>query len=348
MSRSTLGIIGGGQLGSLLADAAKKLKIKTVILSDDANAPAKNFADQFIYGNYKDDNSINKFINLVDLVTYEFENIPYEILKKIDEHKIVLPKPRINKLIQNRYSEKDFLNQIDIRTTKYKLIKNKDEIKLNENLIPGILKTCTMGYDGKGQIKLNDINSVKNLEIKFNQKYILEKIVDLKKEISIIITRFGKDNFEIYDPIENFHENQILRYSIIPAEINNEIKSLAKNWTVLIAEKLDYIGTLCVEFFIDKKNNLYVNEIAPRVHNSGHWTIEGCSISQFRIHMDAIIGLKIEEPELLYNCHMVNLIGEEIYNWENKQSTDKIFIHLYGKKEVKTGRKMGHLTYIAD
>ena len=151
MSRPTLGIIGGGQLGSLLADAAKKLQIKTVILSDDVNAPAKKFADQFIYGNYEDNNSINKFINLVDLVTYEFENIPYEILKKIDEHKTVLPKPEINKLIQNRFNEKDFLNKNNIQTTRYVLIKDIEDLKINKNFIPGLLKTCLLGYDGKGQ-----------------------------------------------------------------------------------------------------------------------------------------------------------------------------------------------------
>ena len=144
MSEPTLGIIGGGQLGSLLADAAKKIKIKTVILSDDINAPAKNFADQFIHGDYDDDNAISKFINLVDLVTYEFENIPYKVLKKINEHKTVLPKPEINKLIQNRFNEKDFLNKNNIQTTRYVLIKDIDDLKINKNFIPGLLKTCVL------------------------------------------------------------------------------------------------------------------------------------------------------------------------------------------------------------
>ena len=171
MPSPTLGIIGGGQLGSLLAEAAKKIEIKTVILSDDVNAPAKKFTNNFIYGKYDDQKIINEFVNNVDLATYEFENIPFAILKKIDEVKTVLPKPEINKLIQNRLTEKDFLNKYDIRTTRYSLIKNIEDIKLNQGLIPGLLKTCTLGYDGKGQYKINNLNNLSN-DINFNKEYI--------------------------------------------------------------------------------------------------------------------------------------------------------------------------------
>ena len=196
MYRPTLGIIGGGQLGSLLADAAKKIGIKTVILSDDINAPAKNFSNNFIYGNYDDQNIIDEFINSVDLVTYEFENIPFSILKKIDEKKTVLPKPEVNNLIQNRLTEKDFLNKINIQTTRYTSINNINEIKENKNLIPGLLKTTTLGYDGKGQYKINKFEDLNN-NIDFNKNYILEKLVNLKKEISspIILIIFALDIF---------------------------------------------------------------------------------------------------------------------------------------------------------
>ena len=155
MNRPVLGIIGGGQLGSMLSEAAKKIDIKTVVLSDDPDAPAKNFANKFIHGKYNDSKIITEFVNNVDLVTNEFENIPFDILNEINKSKSVLPKPEINSLIQNRLTEKDFLNNNNIRTTKYALIKNKDEIKENENLLPGLLKTTTLGYDGKGQHKLN-------------------------------------------------------------------------------------------------------------------------------------------------------------------------------------------------
>ena len=347
MSNPKLGIIGGGQLGSLLSEAAKSLNVETVILTDDINAPAKNFTENFICGNYEDENLINEFISKVDLVTFEFENIPYKILKNINNYKPVLPSPEINKLIQNRYSEKDFLNQIDIRTTKYKLIKNKDEIKLNENLIPGILKTCTLGYDGKGQFKINSIKEIDE-NIDFNNEYILEKLINLKKEISIIISRFGHQKYELYEPIENVHEDQILKHSKIPADISETLKEKSIDWAKKIVEDLDYIGTLCVEYFIDKNDNLYVNEIAPRVHNSGHLTMNTHNISQFENHVRAVCGLEKIETKKIFNGKMVNLIGSDISEYRGKTFADNEFFYDYLKTEIRDKRKMGHLTIIED
>ena len=346
MSNPKLGIIGGGQLGSLLTEAAKYLNVETVILTDDINAPAKNFTENFICGNYEDENLINEFISKVDLVTFEFENIPYKILKNINTYKPVLPNPEINKLIQNRYSEKDFLNQIDIRTTKYKLIKNKDEIKLNENLIPGILKTCTLGYDGKGQFKIENKEQIEKLKVDFSKDYIFEKFIDLDKEISVILTRFGENKYEVYEPFENKHEDQILKVSKIPAEINNEIYNKSKEWCIKISETLNYIGTICVEFFIDKHNNLYVNEIAPRVHNSGHMTINTHNISQFENHVRAVCGLDNIKKKKLFNGQMINLIGNDIIEYRNKKIKSNEFFFDYLKNEIKPKRKMGHFTKI--
>ena len=345
MPSPTLGIIGGGQLGSLLAEAAKKIEIKTVILSDDVNAPAKKFTNNFIYGKYDDQKIINEFVNNVDLATYEFENIPFAILKKIDEVKTVLPKPEINKLIQNRLTEKDFLNKYDIRTTRYSLIKNIEDIKLNQGLIPGLLKTCTLGYDGKGQYKINNLNNLSN-DINFNKEYILEKLINLKKEISVIITRFGHQRYEIYEPIENIHEDQILRFSKIPADTSDKIKKKSIEWSTIIAEELDYIGTLCVEFFIDKNDNLYANEVAPRVHNSGHLTINSHNVSQFENHIRAVCGLEKIETKKIYNAKMINLIGEDISNYRGKTFKDNEFFFDYLKAEIKNKRKMGHITII--
>ena len=345
MSDITLGIIGGGQLGSLLSVAANKLNINTVIFSDDKNSPAKNFTKNFISGNYDDEKLIKEFLSRVNVITYEFENIPYKILKKLNEIKPVLPKPEINKLIQNRYSEKDFLNQIDIRTTKYKLIKNKDEIKLNENLIPGILKTCTLGYDGKGQFKINSIKEIDE-NIDFNNEYILEKLINLKKEISIIISRFGHQKYELYEPIENVHEDQILKHSKIPADISETLKEKSIDWAKKIVEDLDYIGTLYVEYFIDKNENLYVNEIAPRVHNSGHLTMNTHNISQFENHVRAVCGLEKIETKKISNGKMINLIGSDISEYRGKTFADNEFFYDYLKTEIRDKRKMGHLTII--
>ena len=345
MSDITLGIIGGGQLGSLLSVAANKIDIDTVIFSDDKNSPAKNFTKNFISGNYDDEKLIKEFLSKVNVITYEFENIPYKILKKLNEIKPVLPKPEINKLIQNRYTEKDFLNKNNIRTTRYSLIKDEDDIKINDGLIPGLLKTCTLGYDGKGQFKIDKKENISS-EIDFTKEYILEKFIKLKKEISVIITRFGHQRYEIYEPIENLHEDQILKYSKIPAQISEKIKNQATDWATIIAEELDYVGTLCVEYFIDNKDNLYANEIAPRVHNSGHLTINSHNVSQFENHIRAVCGLEKVETKKIYNARMLNLIGNDIEDYRVKSFKDNEFFFDYQKTEIREKRKMGHFTII--
>ena len=345
MSDITLGIIGGGQLGSLLSVAANKLNINTVIFSDDKNSPAKNFTKNFISGNYDDEKLIKEFLSKVNVITYEFENIPYKILRKLNEIKPVLPKPEINKLIQNRYTEKDFLNKNNIRTTRYSLIKDEDDIKINDGLIPGLLKTCTLGYDGKGQFKIDKTENISS-EIDFTKEYILEKFVKLKKEISVIITRFGHQRYEIYEPIENLHEDQILKHSKIPAQISEKIKNQATNWATIIAEELNYVGTLCVEYFIDNKDNLYANEIAPRVHNSGHLTINSHNVSQFENHIRAVCGLEKVETKKIYNARMLNLIGNDIEDYRVKNFKDNEFFFDYQKTEIREKRKMGHFTII--
>ena len=345
MSDITLGIIGGGQLGSLLSVAANKLNINTVIFSDDKNSPAKNFTKNFISGNYDDEKLIKEFLSKVNMITYEFENIPYKILRKLNEIKPVLPKPEINKLIQNRYTEKDFLNKNNIRTTRYSLIKDEDDININDGLIPGLLKTCTLGYDGKGQFKIDKKENISS-EIDFTKEYILEKFIKLKKEISVIITRFGHQRYEIYEPIENLHEDQILKHSKIPAQISEKIKNQATNWATIIAEELDYVGTLCVEYFIDNKDNLYANEIAPRVHNSGHLTINSHNVSQFENHIRAVCGLEKVETKKIYNARMLNLIGNDIEDYRVKNFKDNEFFFDYQKTEIREKRKMGHFTII--
>ena len=344
MTRIHLGIIGGGQLGSMLASAAKKLNIKTIVYCDDRNAPAQNFSDEFICGNYQDFEKIKEFASKSDLVTFEFENIPFGTLKKINELKQVFPNPEINKIIQNRLTEKDFVNKLNIKTTKYKLIKNNEDLKKSLDLLPGFLKTSTLGYDGKGQFKINSEKNLDNLKIDLKKEYILEKLVNLKKEISVIITRFGNQKYEIYEPIENKHEEQILKYSEIPAKINESTVEKSKNWAKQIAEELDYIGTLCVEYFIDDSDTLYVNEIAPRVHNSGHLTINSHNISQFENHIRAVCGLEKKETKKLFNAKMINLIGNDILIYRNKKFNKNEFFFDYQKKEVKPKRKMGHFT----
>ena len=344
MSKEVLGIIGGGQLGSMIAAAAKKLNIKTIVFCDDPDAPAQKFSDEFIYGKYNDINSINKFVDKVDLVTFEFENIPFETLNEINKIKPVMPKPSVNRLIQHRLAEKDFINKLNIRTTQYVSIKKISEIHSIQKLLPGILKTTTLGYDGKGQHKINSIEDLKDLDIDFSKEYILEKLVKLKNEFSVIITRFDYDKFEIYEPIENVHEDQILKYSKIPANISEKNLELSKKWSTQIAEELKYVGTLCVEFFVDRNENLYVNEVAPRVHNSGHLTMNAFNVSQFENHVRAVCKLQQIKINKISNAEMINIIGEDISLYRNKTFNSNEFFYDYLKKDIKSKRKMGHLT----
>jgi 5-(carboxyamino)imidazole ribonucleotide synthase len=344
MSKPVLGIIGGGQLGSMLAIAANKLEIKTIIFCDDIDAPAQNFSNDFIHGKYNDQIKIKEFVGKVDVITYEFENIPYETLSEINKLKPVLPKPSVNRIIQHRIAEKDFINNLNIRTTRYVSIQKRSEMDSVEDFLPGLLKTVTLGYDGKGQYPVSSLDKVDSIDIDYSKGYILEKLVKLKKEISIIITRFSDQKYEIYEPIENLHENQILKNSKIPAEINEKILKQSKLWATQISEELKYIGTLCVEFFIDRNDNLYVNEIAPRVHNSGHLTINAYNISQFENHVRAVCKLEQIPLKKISNAKMTNIIGDQIINYRNKQYVENEFFFDYLKKEIKQKRKMGHLT----
>jgi len=344
MSKLTLGIIGGGQLGSMLAIAANKLEIKTVIFCDDVDAPAQNFSNEFIYGEYNDQSKINEFTNKVDVITYEFENIPYKTLNEINKTKPILPKPSVNRIIQHRLAEKDFINKLNIRTTRYTSIEKKSEIDSVEDLLPGLLKTTTLGYDGKGQYLIKNLEDLDTLNIDYSKGYILEKMVKLKKEISIIITRFNDHKYEIYEPIENVHEDQILKHSKIPANISDKILNQSKLWATQISEELKYVGTLCVEFFIDRNDNLYVNEIAPRVHNSGHLTINTYNISQFENHVRAICKLEQIPLKKISNAKMINIIGDQITIYRNKEFLQNEFFFDYLKKDIKNKRKMGHLT----
>jgi 5-(carboxyamino)imidazole ribonucleotide synthase len=344
-TKPILGIIGGGQLGSMLCQAAKNLDIKTTILTDDKQAPAQNFCDEFIYSEYSNTENIEKFAHSCDFITFEFENIPFEILEKISSIQQVRPDPRINKVVQNRFTEKNFLKTLDIATTSYAFIKSKNDVEKNKDLLPGILKTCTLGYDGKGQFVIQTMQDVKE-DWCFAADYILEKFINLKQEISIVITRYQNGDLSIFEPIENVHKDQILNTSTIPANISEELFNKAQNIAKTIAEKLKYVGTMCVEFFIDKDNNLYVNEIAPRVHNSGHLTINAFNVSQFENHIRAVCNLEKIELKKKSNARMINIIGDEINDYRGKSFNPNEYFFDYLKKEVKDKRKMGHITIL--
>ena len=343
----SIGILGGGQLGMMLCQAAKEIGIYTHIYCPDEDSPAKHFSNKFTCQDYLNEKEIINFSNSVDIITYEFENIPKETLELISNKKL---RPGIKSLEQTQDSlvERKLLEKLDIPCAPYKELKNKNDFN---NAIThfdnAIIKTRRFGYDGKGQIGVSQKTICDdNISALFNQS-IVEKKIPFEFEFSQVSCRDIFGNVFHFPLTKNIHENHILKHSYAPLNLSNDFETNAKEITSKIITNLDHVGVLAVEFF-KTKENILVNEIAPRVHNSGHWTIEGCSESQFKVHMQAVSGAKITQPKLLNECHMVNLIGEEINEWAKKKSDNEVKIHLYHKNEIKKGRKMGHLTYIKD
>jgi 5-(carboxyamino)imidazole ribonucleotide synthase len=345
MSDITIGIIGSGQLGTALVKSAKKLNVRTIVLSDDKDGPAQNYCDEFIFSDYTDKKNLQKFIDHINICTYEFENIPLEILNLINKFKKVYPNPNCLRIAQNRILEKTFVNELGIKTTKWKHIKSLVELKNNDNLFPGILKTCTMGYDGKGQYRINTFNDI-NPKIDFSKEYILEKFVNLKQEISVAATRYKDGKITIYEPSENVHVEGILKNSKIPANISQNLFDRSQEITKKIAENLDYVGTICVEFLISESGDILFNEKSCRPHNSFWKTVNTHNVSQFEGHVRAICGLNFIENKKKFDGKMINILGKEIEEYRSKTFNKNEFFFDYGKKEIKEKRKMGHLTIL--
>jgi len=339
-----LGIFGGGQLGKLLVIAAKKLKIKNCIYTNSIDSPAIYYADDFIIGSYLDKKKLNIFTKKVSIITFEFENIPFSILKNLEKNITIFPKPEILKTLQNRISEKAFLNKIGVKTTEFKKLKRNKLKSLNKNFFPILAKTINLGYDGKGQTFFKNKSEI--IKYKFpNDQYILEKIVNFTKEISVVIVAY-KNKFFAYEPIENLHYEQILRQSISPARINRNINEKAKAIAIRIAKRLNYRGVMCVEYFLKRNGDLVVNEIAPRVHNSGHLTLDSYNVSQFESHIRSVCNLQSVQPKKIRNAIMKNALGKNIYQFRERKSNNKEFFYDYGKMHVKEKRKLGHLTKV--
>jgi 5-(carboxyamino)imidazole ribonucleotide synthase len=351
----TIGIIGNGQLARMLALAAYNLGFKIAIYGEDDTSPANLITKFNTVGNYNDYEKLLKFAKEVDFLTYEFENIDEKNLQIIEEKygEKVFPKSNALYISKNRLREKNFLNNIGIETANFWQINNFEDltkIVLDNPDGKFILKTCEEGYDGKGQFKIT--NSYDIAEIKLNiddikqGQYILEKIVNFKKEASIIIVRDKNGNSEHFPIPENNHIKGILHSSFVPNRLSQEVNNKIIEIGTKIANELDYIGVLAIEFFIDSDNNVIVNEIAPRVHNSGHYTMNSCNISQFEAHIRAISGLNLKKIKLLNSCKMRNLVGEEINYADDFINLNDAYIHIYGKQEIRKGRKMGHVNII--
>jgi len=346
-TNKTLGIIGGGQLGRMICFYAHKMGLRTVVFTDQKNSPASFVTDQTIVADYSDKKALKKFAQLVDVATFEFENIPVETAKTVAESVDLFPSADVLKITQHRFLEKNFLNSIGVKTAEYAAIASFDDLQKNlKKFKKAILKTATMGYDGKGQFVLkNAADADKAWLIAKSQKLILEKFCPFDSEISVLVARSKNGEIKTYAPLTNIHKDGILDESIYPARISKALQTKAQTIAKKIAEKLNLVGVLAVEFFV-MKDKLLVNELAPRPHNSGHFSMDGSITSQFEQLIRAVIGLKLGSTNFHSKGFMKNLIGDDVKNLDKFYKNPQAKIHLYGKAEAKAGRKMGHVNIL--
>ena len=344
----TIGILGGGQLGRMLALAAARLGLKTHIYSDEENAPAFQVAAFRTHARYDDEAVLAAFAGACDAVTFEFENVPSATAEFLADHVPVNPNPRALAICQDRLAEKNFIASLGLKTPLFASIASADDARDGIAKIgaPAVLKTCRMGYDGKGQAKIADAGDIVQALGAFKgAPAILEAFVDFSFEASIVAARGADGAFAAYDPPENAHENHILKRSTVPSRLSAAQADEAKAMAWKIAEAFGYVGVFAVELFVGRDGALLVNEIAPRVHNSGHWTIEACIVSQFEQHIRAVAGWPLGDGSRHSDAVMENLIGEEANDWRALSARGGA-LHLYGKSEARAGRKMGHITWL--
>ena len=347
-SNITIGILGGGQLGLMLSEAARKLGYKTHIFANNKDEPALNHTDNITIADFNDKKALINFYENCDIITFEFENIPINALSNLNLYKKVIPNINSLKITQDRLLEKKFINSAGHKTTQFAAINSRHDIEPAYELIggKGILKTRKFGYDGKGQFSIHNLLDLKYAWKELNEApSILEKKIDFNTEISIIIARDKNGVIKEFDLTENIHKDGILIESNIPAKISNRIEKKSKEIGISIINKLNYIGVLAIEMFI-YKDSVLINELAPRVHNSGHWTLDACETSQFEQHIRAITGMPLGATERHSSATMKNLIGNQVQKLDKFYGKKNTKIHIYGKKEVRPGRKMGHITIL--
>lgn len=346
---ATIGILGGGQLGRMLAMAAARLSYRTIVLEPGADCPAAQVSNRQIVAAYDDPSALAELARCCDVVTYEFENVPVEAARRLAAEVPVLPGPRALEVAQDRLVEKQHLNRIGIPTAGFRQVDHDQG--LAEALAAfsgsGVLKTRRLGYDGKGQRRFEgvDAEAAAGAHAALGSvPLILEEFVRFECEFSIVAVRGSSGEVRTYDPSLNLHRNGILSVSTVPAGIPRESEAMAREHIVRLANSLDYVGVLCVEFFLLADGRVLANEMAPRVHNSGHWTEAACAASQFEQHIRAIAGLPLASTSRHSDCEMHNLIGDEIQEAPQIATLPDTVLHLYGKAESRPGRKMGHYT----
>lgn len=345
---ATIGILGGGQLGRMLSVAASRLGYKCHVFEPGMNPPASHVADAVTRAPYDDTESLKAFADSVDVITYEFENIPTAALDALEAHKPIRPGREALRVSQDRLVEKEFLQGLGLKTAPFAAVDTLDDLKAAIDTIgmPAILKTRRFGYDGKGQARIKTADDIEQAFADMaGAPAILEGFVDFSHEVSVIAARGLSGDVACFDPGENVHRDGILHTTTVPATLSASQRMDAVLLAARILNELQYVGVMGVELFVTPQG-LIVNEIAPRVHNSGHWTQNGCAIDQFEQHIRAVTGLPLGDGQRHNDVVMLNLIGDDMDQLPQLLKDGNCALHLYGKEEVKAGRKMGHVNRI--
>jgi len=348
--QATIGILGGGQLGRMLALAAARLGFKCHVLAPSPDSPAFDVVHRVTCADYNDTEALDRFAGDVDVVTYEFENVPAETATFLSARVPVLPDPNILATTQDRLAEKTFVSGLGIGTAAFAAVGGPTELAAALDRIgrPAVLKTRRYGYDGKGQVTIrNGTDPEAAWREVGGQPCILEAFVPFEREVSVVAARGADGSVECFDATENEHRDHILKVSRVPATLSEAGAAQARRVAETIAQKFAYVGVLAVEMFVlPGGGEILVNEIAPRVHNSGHWTLDGASVSQFEQHIRAVAGWPLAKPVRHGRVEMTNLIGDEVADYRRWLAVPGASVHLYGKAAVRPGRKMGHVTRV--
>ena len=346
----TVGIVGGGQLGRMLAMAAARLSIRTIVLEPQQDCPAAQLANLHIVAEYDDEAALKELARQADVVTYEFENVPEKSALALAAERPVFPPPRALSISQDRLSEKTFLNECGIPTAGFRAVDTLEDLEVALEAFGGrgVLKTRRFGYDGKGQWVFsgtdNDPSSA--FEALPGAPAIFEEWISFEREISVIAARGTDGRIVCFDPAENEHSDGILRTSRVPARISDDLSAKAIVAAETLLNALGYVGVAGLELFVTGDGRLLANEFAPRVHNSGHWSEAACVVSQFEQHIRAVCGLPLADPARHSDCVMHNIIGDDMRQIPEWMTTKGALVHLYGKAETRAGRKMGHVTVL--
>lgn len=351
---ATLGMLGGGQLGRMFTVAAQTMGYKVIVLDPDTNSPAGLIAEQHICAKYDDETALQQMAEQCDAITTEFENIPANTLAFLEAKTVVHPSSAALSKTQNRIVEKEFISSTGINVAPFKAIRSLTDIEqLTDNFqFPAILKVASMGYDGKGQVVCQSLDDVyAAFETLKQAECVLEQRINLKREVSVVLARSHAGHITHFPVAENVHINGILHSTMVPSVINSQQSEIVYDMADTIANALDYVGTMAVEFFIAKEGDILANEIAPRPHNSGHYTLDACNTSQFEQQVRMLCGLPSGHCDLVSPVVMINLLGDvwgdSQPHWDRLLSQPDIKLHLYGKAEARPGRKMGHFNVLA-